>query len=161
MFQWMMLPYRKLYALIAGRSSRSEFWWFFLFNIIVVLLLLVLLVSVAGSLSSLQNLSSLGPQMLGAGAASLLLLVIPLYVWLILTSLAFHAVVIRRFHDFNVTGWAYLAFLILSVVVGGATGYAWLPFVGLLAIMCIKGSDGPNKYDAVPHGPVSNAEVFA
>ena len=42
--EWMLMPYRRLYALIAGRASRQEFWMFILLNVIVVVAFLALFV---------------------------------------------------------------------------------------------------------------------
>ena len=52
------------------------------------------------------------------------------------------ALVVRRFHDLDQTGWLYLLFLILS----------FIPVIGLLVSIsmivwfCFRGTDGPNKY---------------
>jgi uncharacterized membrane protein YhaH (DUF805 family) len=66
------------------------------------------------------------------------------------------AVGVRRFHDRNLSGWYYLAAIVLGAV----------PFVGFLAsiaaliLTVLKGTEGPNKFGRDPLGPEHSAEVF-
>src|SRR5690349_2625181 len=57
--EWMLMPYRKLYALIAGRSSRKEFWMFFLLNVIVYFVFIVVLLGLAGGAASMMDVNSM------------------------------------------------------------------------------------------------------
>ena len=41
--EWMLMPYRKLYRLIEGRSSRQEYWMFTFFNVLVLLVVLAIM----------------------------------------------------------------------------------------------------------------------
>lgn len=56
------------------------------------------------------------------------------------------ALVVRRFHDLNQTGWLYLVFIVVSLI----------PLVGMLASLgmlvwfCMRGTVGDNKYGADP-----------
>lgn len=155
MLEWMLMPYRKLYAAIAGRSSRREFWMFFFFNVIVLAVFIALIFAFAGGATALDP-TNLEGAMIGAGVGLLLLLFIPFYIWIVLTGVASVAVTIRRFHDLNLSGWIYVLFLVLGMV----------PFVNilssiaLLVMMCLRGTNGPNKYGDDPTD-IPGAEVFA
>ena len=58
------------------------------------------------------------------------------------------ALMVRRFHDLNQTGWLVLVFILLS----------FIPLIGLLASIglivwfAMPGTAGPNKYGADPKG---------
>ena len=66
------------------------------------------------------------------------------------------AVTVRRFHDRDLSGWFYLAAIVLGFV----------PFVGILAsiaafvITVLKGTPGENKFGRDPLGPQHSADVF-
>lgn len=64
---------------------------------------------------------------------------------------------VRRFHDRNISGWWYLALVILGFIpyVGRATGLA------IFVISVLRGTDGPNKFGPDPLRPEARAEVFA
>lgn len=76
---------------------------------------------------------------------------------LLATILPVLAVQIRRFHDRNMSGWWYLALVILGLV----------PYVGLIAsiailvISVLPGTVGTNKFGPDPLRPEVRAEVFA
>lgn len=154
--EWMLMPYRKLYALIAGRSSRQEFWMFVLFNVIVAAAFIGLFVALIGGAVLAGDINNMGAAIAGAGFGAMLLLLIPLYLWAILTGVASFAVTIRRFHDLNLSGWVYLPFLVL----GAVPLVNFLVWIVLIVMMCLKGTAGPNKYGDDPTMPAS-AEVFA
>lgn len=154
--EWMLMPYRKLYALIAGRSSRQEFWMFALFNVIVVAVFIGLFVALIGGAALAGDVSQIGPAMAGAGVATMVLLLVPMYVWAVLTGVASFAVTIRRFHDLNLSGWVYLPFAVLGMV----PLLNFLVWIVLIVMMCLKGTSGPNKYGEDPTAP-TDAAVFA
>ena len=66
------------------------------------------------------------------------------------------AVTVRRFHDRDLSGWIYLAAIVLGFV----------PFVGIIAsigafvITVLKGTPGENKFGRDPLGPQHSADVF-
>jgi uncharacterized membrane protein YhaH (DUF805 family) len=154
--EWMLMPYRKLYALIAGRASRQEFWMFVLFNVIVAAAFFTLFMVVIGSAALAGNASDIGAAMAGAGMVTLILLLIPMYVWVVLTGVASFAVTIRRFHDLNLSGWVYLPFLVLGVV----PLLNFVVWIVLIVVMCLKGTTGPNKYGEDPTD-LTGAAAFA
>ena len=155
MLEWMLMPYKKLYPVIAGRSSRREFWMFALLNLIVLIVFLAFFFSFAGG-AALLDPSNMGSAMVGAGMGLMLLLFIPFYIWLLLTAVASLAVTVRRFHDLNLSGWIYLVFLVL----GAVPFVNILSSIALLVMMCLRGTQGPNKYGEDPTD-TSGAEVFA
>ena len=125
------------YADFNGRSSRSEYWYWFLFGLAVrIPLYIAQLVLTSGS-------SNAGLAV--AGILGLLGLLISLA--MIIPSLA---IVVRRLHDTNRSGWWY--FIVLTGI--GA--------IVLLVWFCLKGTEGPNKYGADPFaGTVpATADVF-
>ena len=98
------------YATFSGRASRSEYWWFLLFVVVVNMLLTVLD-------STLFN----GQQILSG-------------VWSLATVLPVMAVMIRRLHDTNRSGWWWLIEL---TVIGVIPLFIWL---------CRAGDVLPNRF---------------
>ena len=99
------------YATFQGRASRSEFWYFALFNFLVNIVLSM----VAGVLGNLGGVLA-GLVMLG----------------LFLPGLA---VLVRRLHDVDRSGWWYFLLLV--------------PLVGLIVLLiwfCKKGTEGANRF---------------
>lgn len=154
--EWMLLPYRRLYRLIEGRSSRREFWMFTLLNFLIVAVVVGVFAAIGG-LASLRseslNPESIGLGLLGATAGLVLVLIVPLYIWALLTSVAAFAVTVRRFHDLNLSGWFYAGSLVLMFI-PLLNLVVWL---GLVALMCIPGTKGPNKYGDDPAQPIGPA----
>ena len=67
------------------------------------------------------------------------------------------AVQVRRFHDRNLSGWWYLALLIVSAV----PYVGFIASIAILVISALRGTEGPNKFGADPLRPEARAEVFA
>lgn len=92
----------KKYATFSGRASRSEYWWAVL-AIAIIQTILYILIGVFGGAGS--TVDSSGTVQLAPGA-------IPFVVILVLFSLAIIipgiALVVRRLHDANFSGWLYL-----------------------------------------------------
>ncbi|WP_343315646.1 DUF805 domain-containing protein [Brucella sp. BE17] len=137
---------RHRYAKFSGRASRSEYWWFQLFYWLVLLGFGLIF----GVLMALFDR--------GQGFSSVYLIaVVPAAIFILALIVPVIAVQIRRFHDYNLSGWWYL----LLVVLG------FIPYVGILAsiavvvISVLKGTDGPNKFGADPLRPEATADVFA
>ena len=110
----MIAPYRKLYRLVEGRSSRREFWLFLLLAAVLHAIPVVLFSNAAGELGALD------PQQVGRALAGMgmfaLLMMLPLYVILGVTWVALVAVSIRRLHDAGLTGWIYFGLLACNFV---------------------------------------------
>jgi len=104
------------YVDFSGRARRSEYWWFTLFFVIVYL--------IARILGGFVNAGSLFTGLVGLA--------------LFLPALA---VIIRRLHDTNRSGWFYLI--------------SFIPLVGsivLLVFTCLDSDTGPNRYGPCPKG---------
>jgi len=104
------------------RASRSAFWWFGLFQGIVIIALEV--ISLAASTAGIR----------GSGAAGTIAGLIFILVMIYLT-LAGLALLVRRLHDTDTSGWWMLIGLV--------------PYMGgivLLIFTLLKGTPGPNRY---------------
>ena len=120
-----------------GRASRSEYWYFILFNV-VVLFVAAILDKVLGTNFKMTN------------PATGLEVGLPYGYLYMLGSLALLlpnlAVMVRRLHDTDRSGWWYWIALI--------------PLIGailLLVWFCTRGTDGSNRYGSDPLG---DANVF-
>ena len=171
MVEWMLLPYRRLYRAIEGRASRSEYWWFILMMVVVYIAFFALMLSlgVAGSMANPDRMPAL---MAGAGSA-FMILVIPFYIWALLSSAAAFAVLIRRVHDLGYSGWFislyYAGFLVVGLL---GTAFAMVsPMIGLalfflywvagIVVLALPGTKGPNKYGEDPLGVANAQDVFS
>ena len=152
MLQWALLPFKR-YAEFSGRSRRMEYWSFMLLNFVVYLVLGGLMVAGGFSLQALsdpmaaQTMQPGGLFYAGAGLLGLYALAI------LVPSIA---VVVRRLHDRDMSGWWYLGVFVASMI----------PFVGFIAgiaflvLMFLPGTPGPNRFGPDPKDP-ANAQVFA
>jgi uncharacterized membrane protein YhaH (DUF805 family) len=138
---------REKYATFSGRASRSEYWWYYLFHISVAIVFVAVGLWVATATGGGEGGVSSGVIAVGVVGA----------LFLLATFIPALAVQIRRFHDRNMSGWWYLALIILGMV----------PYVGIIASIAIfvigllPGTVGPNKFGADPLRPEVRAEVFA
>jgi uncharacterized membrane protein YhaH (DUF805 family) len=142
--EWMIMPLKR-YAEFSGRSRRKEYWMYFLFLVIVNLLV--------GMVESVVGLAgTVGPY----GPLSILVVVV--------TFVPSLAVGIRRLHDTERSGWwillplvpyAISAALLVSgnLSLGGMIGIVGLLCaLGLLVLMVLEGTKGPNRYGPDPKG---------
>lgn len=104
-----------------GRSSRSEYWWATLF---------VILTSIFTNILTL--FLGLSPSIV---AIIVLLLIVIFSLFLTIASLA---LVVRRLHDTNKSGWWYL---IIFTIIG---------VLPLLYWYCKKGDEGENRFGSNP-----------
>jgi uncharacterized membrane protein YhaH (DUF805 family) len=104
----------KQYADFSGRARRKEYWMFFLFNLIfgVVANVLDFALGVGGVFSLLYLLGLLIPNL---------------------------AVMVRRLHDIDKSGW--WIFIVLIPLIGS---------IWLLVLLATDGSTGENQYGANP-----------
>tara|TARA_B100000768_G_C11199768_1_gene341209 strand:- start:144 stop:560 length:417 start_codon:yes stop_codon:yes gene_type:complete len=104
-----------------GRSSRSEYWWATLFTYLVIILLQVVQVMLVQAESVLA-----------------LLAMITILVFLLFLTIASFAVMVRRLHDVNRSGWWFLIyFTIIGIFV-------------LLYWYVQKGDEADNRYGSDP-----------
>lgn len=159
---WMLMPIRR-YADFSGRSRRLEFWMFQLMNVIVSLVLagpayMAFIAQMSQAMLTAQGdpageLDVLSSLQLGTVPMVMLVLYLIYFLFILIPSLA---LVVRRLHDRNLSGWWYLGLLLVS----------WIPLVGLVAsiaflvFMCLDGTPGPNRFGPDPKGRM-NEEVFS
>ena len=139
---WMLMPYRR-YAEFAGRSQRKEYWMFVLFQIIVMIVPYILLFAGAPAVDPMTG------ETMGSPGVLFYLAFIIIIVFALVTIIPSIAVIVRRLHDTDHSGWWYWIQLI--------------PLVGpiiMLVFLCSDGTPGPNRFGPDPKGR-SDAEVFS
>ena len=148
--EWMLMPLRR-YAEFSGRSRRMEYWMFALLNVIVMTVIVTLLFAGGISLSALEG--GAAPEAPGVlfWVGGLLMVL-----WVLAIIVPSVAVVVRRFHDRDMSGWWYLGFIVLSMI--PVVGF--IATIAMLVIFCLPGTPGPNRFGPDPKDPAS-AEVFA
>ncbi len=112
----------KKYTVFSGRARRKEFWMFTLFNMIIAFILGAL-DGALGFAVSPANIGILG------GIYSLAVLIPSI------------AVMTRRLHDINKSGWWQLIIFV--------------PFIGVIVLIvfaCLEGHPGENRFGANPKG---------
>jgi uncharacterized membrane protein YhaH (DUF805 family) len=150
--EWMLMPLKR-YADFSGRSRRKEYWLFVLLLIIVNLIanFIDTATGMAGWLGPYGPLAAL------IGVATLIPSI---------------AVGVRRLHDTNRSGWWMLIgvvpyalmiglFLSGNLVLAGTMSLVTIVCaLGLLVLMLLEGTKGPNNYGPDPKGS-NPAEVFS
>lgn len=154
---WIIEPLRR-YTDFSGRSRRREFWWFMLVYW-AILLALMAAVFAAFPWNALEGRGDDLQSLVDAFQTPLMLVSLSaLGLFYIGTYIPYVALVIRRLHDRNMSGWWYGAALILS----------WIPFLSLFSfllypiifvIMWLSGTKGPNRFGPDPKDS-SQAAVF-
>lgn len=107
MFDWWKKVVFKNYANFKGRARRAEFWNFILVNILLIIPLYAL--AIAGMVNENSVFSAVTSLVF---AAVFLLLIIP-----------YLAVIVRRLHDINKSGWNY--FMGVIPLVGSIILLVW------------------------------------
>lgn len=164
---WMLMPFRR-YAEFSGRSRRKEFWMFQLLSLIVIAIVYGLMLSGA-DLDVLMAVAAGDGTALGApygpsfGALFWLGCILAV-VWALASIIPSIALMVRRLHDRNMSGWYLLGLAVALVVL------EYIPFVGplvafvlqigFLVLMALPGTRGPNRYGPDPIEQV-DTEVFA
>ena len=146
-------PYRYLYAAIAGRTTRTEFWVFTLYYLIGFIVLYALIFGTIGANVLLagrsRNPAELLPGLLASmGVVTVLFTV--LAPWIYLTAIAHVALACRRMHDQGRSAW----FLLFGLI----------PFLGFLIVLIflfLPGTPGPNRYGADPREGDTTSDVFS
>lgn len=153
------------YFRFAGRARRKEFWGFVLFaGIFSLIPLAIFFAGVADSdieaLISLLEAGVMDPGQLAQHVS-------PIAAWGIAATGVYSllllfpsmAVTVRRFHDRGISGWVYVAMLIVSVVTGNPSfkngAIAFIPHLISLAVFIItvlNSKPGPNKWGPNPKG---------
>lgn len=134
--------YRR-YTDFKGRSSRSEFWWFYLFAFIAGI---ILMLPIMGPYMRMVNDIAAGGQPDPSGVFGIMAL--PYAIFVLVNFIPGIALVVRRLHDLDKSGWWYLLLVVLY----------FIPLVNLIAVivfivfMCRRGTVGPNRFGPDPLG---------
>ncbi len=119
----------KNYANFSGRARRSEFWYFILFNFIVIFLL--------GVVNELLDMLSGDQNAANMSVASPFGFIFLLYFMFVL--IPYLAVLVRRLHDVNRSGW-YILFWLVPLIG---------PFI-ILILLITDSMPGENRYGPNP-----------
>ena len=120
----------------SGRATRSDYWWAILANFIVASCIGVLTGVISGILTIIsEDLAALATIILGGIST----------VYGLMVLVPGIALVIRRLHDINKSGWWYVICLALS----GCCGIGGILFI---VYMCMDGTPGNNNYGPDPKG---------
>jgi uncharacterized membrane protein YhaH (DUF805 family) len=140
--EWMLMPYKR-YVDFSGRSRRKEYWMF------ALLFAIVYAVCYALILTGIPSVDPATGQMTGGGGALATVGTALLAIFALGSFIPALAVMVRRFHDQDKSGW----FVLLSLI----------PFVGsliVLVFMCLEGTKGANRFGPDPKDP-AGTEAFA
>ncbi len=149
--EWMILPYKRYFD-FSGRSRRLEYWMFVLFSIIVAAVLFALIMAGGLNLAAFSD-----PQAMDMSFGPLFWLGCLLLSLFWLGSLIPGiAVVVRRLHDRDMSGWWYLGIIVASMI----PIINFIAGIAFLVLMLLPGTPGPNRFGPDPKDPAS-AEVFA
>jgi uncharacterized membrane protein YhaH (DUF805 family) len=145
-------PYRNLYAAIAGRSTRTEFWTFSLYYLVGIIALYAILFGTIGAnllmAGHTRDPAAIAATM-AAGTGVFLVVFTVLAPWIYLTAIAQMALACRRMHDQGRSAW----FLLFGII----------PFLGLFIVLIflfLPGTPGPNRYGADPREGDTTSDVF-
>lgn len=132
--EYMFMPLKR-FTDFSGRSRRKEFWLFYLIYIIgfFVIMYLDTALGLGGTATSYADGGSVGFAMTGG---------ILTYIYIAVMFVPLLAVMVRRAHDQNKSGWFIL-----------------IPIYNLI-MMFIEGTRGANRFGPDPKGSVE-PEVFA
>ncbi len=150
--EWMLLPLRR-YADFEGRSRRMEYWMFQLLNVIVIAVLVALIFGGMpwAALSDPEAVAAdiqIGALVWVGGILATL--------WVLATLVPGIAVVVRRLHDRDMSGWWYLGIIVASMI----PLVNFFASIAFLVLMVLPGTKGPNRFGPDPLDP-AQAEVFA
>ncbi len=157
--EWMILPLKR-YADFQGRSRRKEYWMFALFNLIISAVLIgpfffsMISASAAASASGdpMAEAAAIENALSGGGMMSTLLLGL-FGIYALAIFIPSIAVVVRRLHDRDMSGWWYLGVMVASLI----PFVGFLASIGFLVLMCLPGTVGPNRFGPDPKNPTSSS----
>ncbi len=122
------------YTDFRGRSSRSEYWWPYLMHLGVTLTL--------GAAAYLSGIDLETEEVSTTAAIFLTLLML----YMLAVFIPSVAVLVRRLHDIDKSGWLALAIMVTGLI----------PAIGILATIaqtvvgCLPGTPGSNRYGEQP-----------
>ncbi|AJR02047.1 DUF805 domain-containing protein [Hafnia paralvei] len=121
--EWFLKALKKDYANFNGRARREEYWMFVLFSMLIYVVMFGVLLG-----SMVADIKTLG-----------IIMVVLCCIYILGIFVPTLAVTVRRLHDTNRSGWAYLI--------------SFIPLVGpiiLLVFLCSEGTLGANRYGPDP-----------
>ena len=118
------------YTDFQGRSSRAEYWWVWLMNFGIMFGL-----GVIGAMLSLGD-----PE---AGVP--LVVMIPLSLYFLAIFVPSLALLVRRLHDIDKSGW-----LVLPLVLSAIPLVGFLVTIAYIVVCCLPGTPGPNRFGEAP-----------
>jgi uncharacterized membrane protein YhaH (DUF805 family) len=140
MLEWMLMPYKR-YADFSGRSRRKEYWMFVLLFVIVYAICYALI------FTGMPTVDPMTGQMTGGGGALSMIGSALLLIFALGSFIPSLAVIVRRLHDQDKSGW----FVLLGLVP--------IANIVLLVFMFLEGTKGPNRFGPDPKDP-AGAEAF-
>lgn len=146
--EWMLMPYRR-YADFSGRSQRKEYWMFVLFTVIAYSVIAAIMF--AGGLGS-----AIGGAETPDFGISFWIGGVLAAIFLLGSFIPGIAVIVRRLHDRDMSGWWYLGFMVL----GAIPFVGWIASIAFIVILCLPGTPGMNRFGEDPKNPVGY-DVFA
>lgn len=146
------------YANFSGRARRREYWLFYLFTIIINLAIQVISLFA----SKISYASGLSIPSIAVSVISLL--------WSIYIFTPSIALVVRRLHDINRSGWWYFLFIALAIfVIAGSVSHVYfgmsdkylpviviafillvLSAIAMFVALILPGTKGENEYGSDP-----------
>ncbi len=129
MIEWYKKVVFENYANFKGRARRSEYWYFVLANALISIVLIFLGGIIGG--------------IFGDGVTGLIIGYSLFGLYTLATIIPYLAVIVRRLHDVNKSGWFYFISLIPAV------GSIWL-----LVLFCTEGDRGTNQYGPDPKNDI-------
>ncbi len=153
--EWMVMPYRR-YADFSGRSCRREYWMFSLFLLAVYVLLAAAAAAVVMGVGvfSMVDMEEITLALVHQPALWLIVGLTGLFS--LVNFIPSIAIVVRRLHDLNRSGWWYLGYVLVSLV----PYLQWLALAAFLVFLCLRGTAGPNRFGPDPRDR-TGAYVFA
>jgi len=148
--EWAILPFKRYFD-FKGRSRRMEYWSFALLNFVVYAALVGLAIALGAPLMEMQTNPAAAEGF--GGVAGIFLVLLGLYALAVLIPSI--AVVIRRLHDRDMSGWWFLGYIVASLI----PIINFIAGIALLVFMFLPGTAGPNRFGPDPKDPAS-AEVF-
>lgn len=130
------------YFTFSGRASRSEYWLYYLFLVLCIAILAIVFFVVI----EMQLPSTVEIVIFVILGLSLAVVYIPLI-----------SVMVRRFHDRDLSGW-----LVLVAILAGLIPYIGIiANVWLFAMTVMKGTEGDNRFGSDPLKLANSEDVFA
>jgi uncharacterized membrane protein YhaH (DUF805 family) len=153
--EWMFMPYRR-YADFTGRSCRREYWMYSLFLLAVYVVLAVAAASVVMGVD-VFHMTDMNQIAIALVHQPLLWLIAGLAgLFSLVNFIPSIAIVVRRLHDMNFSGWWYLGYVGVSLV----PYFQGVAFLGFMVFLCLRGTAGPNRFGPDPLDR-TGAHVFA